>query len=83
MGMGLEARLKRLELKVRPASIAPEHRIDLDQCIASLGLVPADVREVARSRGSSLVEVMCEMLKIEAREFKRLLQEAVNLVQSI
>ena len=79
--MGLEDRLKRLESKVRPANAALEHHIDLDQCITRLGLVPAAVRESARSKGSSLVEAMCEMLGIDVREFKRELQEAANLVR--
>lgn len=79
--MGLEGRLKRLESKVRPAHIAPEHRVDLDQCIASLGLVPAAVRELAGRKGSSLVEATCEMLSIDVRQFKHELQEAANLVR--
>jgi hypothetical protein len=77
--MGLEARLRRLESKVIPANTQPEQNIDLDQCIAQLGLVPVAVRESAQSKGSSLVEVMCEMLGIKAREFKRQLQEAAKL----
>lgn len=80
--MNLEGRLKQLESKVKPANTAPpEHHIDLDQCIIQLGLDPAEVRESAQSKGSSLVEVMCEMIGIEPREFKRQLQEASNPVR--
>ena len=79
--MGLEARLRQLESKVRPANTAPEPHIDLDQCLARLGLVPVAVRELARSKGSSLAEATCEMFGIEPREFKRELQEAANPVR--
>jgi hypothetical protein len=79
--MGLEARLKQLESKIRPANTTPEHHIDLNRCIARLGLVPAAVRELASSKGSSLAEATSEMLGIEATEFKRQLQEAANLVR--
>ena len=79
--MGLEARLRQLESKIRPANTAPEHQIDLDQCIAHLGLAQAAVRELARSKGSSLVAATCEMLGIEPREFKRELHEAANLLR--
>ena len=76
--MGLEGRLKLLESKVRLVHIAPQNHVDLDQCIASLGLVPAAVRELARSKGSSVAEAMCEMLGIDVRQFKRWLQESVR-----
>ena len=79
--MGLEVRLKQLESKVRPVDTAPEQHIDLDQCVASLGLIPAAVQELARSKGSSLVEATCEILGNELREFKRQLQAAANLVR--
>ena len=81
--MGLEARLRRLESKVIPANTQLEDEFDWDQFVSRLGLQPATVREVARSKGSSLVEATCEMLGIEPREFKSWLQEAVNLAQSI
>ncbi len=78
--MGLEGRLKRLESKVRPMDIAPEH-FDLDQCLANVGLVPAAVRELARSQCSSLAEATCEMLGTEVRDFKRELWDAVYSVR--
>jgi len=74
--MGLENRLRQLESKIQPVNSIPEHQFDLDQSIEHLGLVPVTVRELATSKGSSLVEAMCEMLGIEVREFKRDLQEA-------
>ncbi len=73
--MGLEGRLRQLESKVRPPDAAPKHQVDLDQCIASLGLVPTAVRELAQSRGGSLAEATCEMLGIDVRQFKRWLQD--------
>lgn len=73
--MGLEARLRRLESRVRPANPEPEDQFDLDLCITHLGLVPGAVRELARCKGCSLIEAMCQMLGIELREFKRQLQE--------
>jgi hypothetical protein len=79
--MGLEARLKQLESKIEPTNTAPEQHIDLNQCVASLGLAPAAVRELARSKGSSLVEATCEMLGIELREFKRQLLETAYSVR--
>lgn len=79
--MGLEARLKQLESKIRPTNTAPEQHIDLNQCVVRLGLVPAAVRELARSKGSSLAEATSEMLGIEVREFKRQLQKAAYSVR--
>jgi hypothetical protein len=81
IGVGLEARLKQLELKIRPTNTALEQHIDLDQCVARLGLVPATVRELARSKGSSLAEATSEMLGIDVREFKRQLQRAAYSVR--
>ena len=78
--MGLEARLKQLESKGKPANML-ERRPDLDKYITHLGLVPAAVRELARSNGSSLVVAMCEMLGIDHREFKRELKKVANLVR--
>jgi hypothetical protein len=79
--MSFEFRLKRLEWKVRPLKAIPEHKIDFDLIITHLGLVPADVKELARSKESSLIEAMCEMLGIEVSEFKDELREATNLVR--
>ena len=73
--MGLENRLRQLESKIQPVNSIPEYHIDLDQCISHMGLVPATVRELATSKGSSLIEAICEMLGIEVREFKQELRE--------
>ena len=73
--MGLEGRLKQLESKIKQTNSIPEHQFDLDKSIEHLGLVPVTVRELATSKGSSLVEAMCEMLGIEVREFKHELRE--------
>lgn len=72
--MGLENRLRQLESKVKPAYVAQEHHFDFDRWVTSLGLVPAAVRELAASKGSSLIEALCEMLNIDYREFKRAFQ---------
>ena len=49
--MGLEARLRQLESKVRPANTAPEHHIDLDQCIARTGIGPGRCPRVSPQQG--------------------------------
>lgn len=54
---------------------------DTDQCIRHLGLDPVAVRESARNTGRSIVEVICEMIGIEPREFVRLLKERANLAR--
>ena len=41
--MGLAARLKQIELKLRPVTIVPERLFDIDQCIVHLGLDPVAV----------------------------------------
>ena len=69
--MGLEARLRQLESKVIPANIQREVHFDWDQFVLNLRLDPDAMRELARAKGSSLVELTCEMLGIEPREFKR------------
>ena len=79
--MGLEARLRQLELKVRLVNIASERLFDIDQYIVQLGLDPVAVRESARRTSSSLVEVVSAMLGIEPREFARLLKEKANLAR--
>ena len=76
--MGLEDRLKRLESKVKAQNAVLEPHIDIDQCIAHLGLDPAIVRDTAHSNHSNLAEAMCEMLGIELKEFKRHLREVAN-----
>jgi len=76
--MGLAARLKQIELKLRPVTTAPERPFDIDQCIVHLGLDPATVRESACRTGSSLAGAVCVMLDIEPSEFARQLKEKVN-----
>jgi len=39
------------------------------------------VRESARNTGRSIVEVICEKIGIEPREFQRLLREKINLTR--
>ena len=75
--MGLKDRLRRLELKLISNDGVPDQPIELDSCIASLGLLPATVRETARSRGCSLALVTSEILGLEFGEFKRQLQAVV------
>ena len=79
--MGLAARLKQIELKLRPVTIVPERLFDIDQCIVHLGLDPVAVRESARNIGRSIVEVICEVNGIEPREFQHLLKEKINLMR--
>lgn len=79
--MGLAARLKQMELKLRPVTTAPEHVFDIDQCIVHLGLDPAAVRESALRTGSSLAEAISLSFGIEPKEFARLLKEKANLVR--
>ena len=69
--MGLDSRLRILESKVKPKRTPLAPRVDIDQCMTSLGLIPEAVRELACSKGSNLAEAMAEMLGIEFREFKR------------
>ena len=52
--MGLAARLKQIELKLRPVTIVPERLFDIDQCIVHLGLDPVAVRESARNISRSM-----------------------------
>ena len=74
--MSLKNRLHRLESIVWRENTTPGDQIDPDQCIVSLGLDPMAVRELARSKGSSLIEAISEMLGIEPREFLLQLREA-------
>lgn len=78
--MGLEGRLRRLESRVKPAHISPERCFDLDECLTKMGLVPAAVRELARSTGSSLVEAACQTLGIKVRDFKKALEERIERI---
>jgi len=76
--MGLAARLKQIELKLRPVTIAPERLFDIDQCIVHLGLDPAAVRESTRRTGSSLAVAVSVMLGLEPHEFARQIKERAN-----
>jgi len=73
--MGLESRLRQLESKVRPDGTIPEHDFDIDRWMEQLGLVPSAVHELANTKGSSLIEVICETFGVEVREFKDALLE--------
>ena len=79
--MSLENRLKQLESKIRLANSMAEQLPDTDQCIRHLGLDPVAVRDSAHSTGKSVVEVVCEKIGIEPREFQRLLREKINLAR--
>jgi hypothetical protein len=79
--MSLENRLKHLELKIRLANSMAEKLPDTDQCIRHLGLDPVAVRASARTTGRSIVEIICEKIGIEPREFQRLLKEKTNLAR--
>jgi hypothetical protein len=81
MKMKLAARLECLEAKVNPGDTLPEHLIDLDQRVVSLGLVPATVRETAISQGISLAEAAWAILGMEQRVFKHQLKETVSSVR--
>lgn len=79
--MSLENRLKQLESKMRLANLMNEQLPDIDQCIIHLGLDPVVVRESAQNTGTSIVEVICEKIGVEPREFQRLLKEKANLAR--
>jgi hypothetical protein len=79
--MSLENRLKQLESKIRLANSMAEKLPDTDQCIRHLGLDPVAVRASARTTGRSIVEIICEKIGIEPREFQRLLKEKTNLAR--
>jgi hypothetical protein len=77
--MTLASRLKQLESKIRPAEPLEEPHFSFDEYVPRLGLEPAAVRELARSKGSSLIQAMCEMLGIEVRDFMHELREKMGL----
>ncbi len=79
--MTLANRLKQLESKIRPVEAEEEPHFGFDAYVPRLGLELAAVRELAQSKGSSLVEAMCEVLGIEFREFRRQLREKVGLAR--
>jgi len=77
--MTLANRLKQLESKIRPVWAEEDRHFGFDGYVSRLGLEPAAVRELAQSKGRSLIEAMCEMLGIEVREFMRQLREKMGL----
>ena len=79
--MGREGRLKQLESRFSSRNILLEHSYDPDGVIKHLGLDPVAVRESVRNEGKSVVEVICEKIGIEPREFQRLLREKANLAR--
>ncbi len=72
--MSLAARLRQLESKIQPVSNPPEYRFDLGWFWRNPGLEPIAIRESTSANGHSQVEVMCQILGVEPREFKRELQ---------
>jgi deoxyadenosine/deoxycytidine kinase len=79
--MSLENRLKQLESILRSRETMLGRSVSTDDVIRHMGLDPVAVRESARNTGRSIVEIMCEMLGIEPREFVRLLKERTNLTR--
>ena len=62
-----------------PETFYSNNRYDPDAFIKHLGLDLPAARALARSSGKSIIEVTCEMIGIEPREFQRLLKEKINL----
>lgn len=79
--MSLENRLKQLESKMSARNILLKQSYDPDAFIKHLGLDLPAARALARSSGKSIVEVTCEMIGIEPREFQRMLREKANLAR--
>jgi len=79
--LGLEVRLRQLELKMNSWSSLPEHSVNTDEVIRHLVFDPASLRESAHHMGNSVVETMCEIIGIEPREFEHILREKVNLTR--
>ena len=79
--MGLETRLKQLESMLSSRKLMFENSVGTDDVIKHMGFVPVIVRESAHSTGKSVVEVICEKICIEPREFQRLLREKINLAR--
>ncbi len=77
--MSLDVRLKQLESVLSSRKTMLDHSVSTDDVIKHLGFDPATVRESAHSTGKSVVEVICEMIGIEPREFQRILREKINL----
>ena len=79
--MRLEARLKQLESILSFRKTMIDHSVGTDDVIKHIGFDPVAVRESARNTGRSIVEVICEKIGIEPREFQRLLREKINLTR--
>jgi len=79
--MGLETRLKQLESMSSSRKIMLGHSVGSDDVIRHMGFDPVALRESAHTTGKSVVEVICEMIGIEPREFQRLLREKINLTR--
>ena len=79
--MRLEARLKQLESLLSFRKTMIDHSVVTDDVIKHMGFDPVAVRESARNTGRSIVEVICEVIGIEPREFQHLLKEKINLTR--
>jgi len=79
--MRLEARLKQLESILSFRKIMIDHSVGTDDVIRHMGFDPVAVSESARNTGRSIVEVICEVIGIEPREFQHLLKEKINLTR--
>ena len=79
--MGLETRLKQLESMLSSRKLIFENSVGTDDVIKHMGFDPVAVRESARNTGRSIVEVICEVIGIEPREFQHLLKEKINFTR--
>ena len=79
--MSLENRLKQLESILSSRETMLGQSVSTDDVIRHMGLDPVAVREFARNTGRSIIEVICEKIGIEPREFQRLLKEKINLTR--
>ena len=79
--MSLDVRLKQLESIISSRKTMLDHSVTTDDALRHMGFDPLAVRESARNTGRSIVEVICEMIGIEPREFQRILREKINLTR--
>jgi len=79
--MGLEGRLRQLELKMRSSNPLPEHVVNADEIIRHLGFDPAALRELADNTGKRVVQTMCEIIGIEPREFELMLRKKAKIAR--
>ena len=79
--MRLEARLKQLESLLSFRKTMIDHSVGTDDVIKHMGFDPVAVRESARNAGRSIVEIICEVIGIEPREFQHLLKEKIHLTR--